>query len=91
MPDVLISSETRSGGRTLLGRPRLLECRGICVLSRAHKLRGSGVYLHIVKKKKSANFSLNSARIRVLGWPFRGIFFSLGIFPFFGWSGGGGL
>ena len=46
-------------GRTILGHPQLTECMGIGVLSLAHgsELRGSDVYLRIVKKKVSVHFS----------------------------------
>ena len=48
----------------------MIECMVICVLSQAHgsDLRSPDVYLHIMKKL-SGNFSLNSARVRALGWP----------------------
>ena len=47
----------------------------MCVLSLGHgsELRGSNVYLHIVKTL-SGNFSINSARVRILEWPLLGIF-----------------
>ena len=52
MPNVLISSEIVSGDQTVMGLPQLIECKGICVLSLAHiyELKGSDIYLHIVKK-----------------------------------------
>ena len=69
MPNMLISSETGSEWQTSLGHPQLIECMGICVLHLAHgpELRGSDVYLHIVKKI-IWNFSLNSAGVCTLEW-----------------------
>ena len=61
---------------------------GICVFSLAHgsELRSSDRYLHIVEKI-SGIFYLNSAKVRVLGWPSPGIFFvGVGM----GWVGGMG-
>ena len=54
MPNVLISSESGSEWRSILGHPQLTECIGICVLSPTHEsdLSCSDVYLHIAKKKK---------------------------------------
>ena len=77
---MLIRSETGSKWRIILGHPQLIECMGICVLSLAHgsELRGSDVYLNIVKTL-FGNFSLNSARVCVLDWPLLAFFF-LGIF-----------
>ena len=51
MPNVLISSEIGSEFQTILGHPQLIECVGICVLNLVYgsELRGSDVYLHIVK------------------------------------------
>ena len=74
MPNVLISSEIGSEWRTILGHPQLIECMGVCVLSLAHgsELRDSDVYLHIVEGK--GDFSLNSTRMRALGWPLLGFF-----------------
>ena len=48
--------------------------------------KGFRRYLHIVKNW-SGNVSLNSARVRALGWPLLG-FFSLGIFLIFFFEGG---
>ena len=55
----------------------MIECMGIRVLSLAlaSGLRGSDIYLHIVKKLEG-KFSLNSAKVRALGWPLHGFFFS---------------
>ena len=74
MPNVLISSEIGSEWRTILGHPQLIECMGVCVLSLAHgsELRDSDVYLHIVEGK--GDFSLNSPRVRALGWSLLGFF-----------------
>ena len=70
---MLISSEIGSEWRTTLGHPQLIERMGICVLSLAHgsELRGTDVDLNIVNFffLLSENFSLNSARVRALGWP----------------------
>ena len=76
MPDLLISSDIRSDRRTILGHPRLTECMGICILSLAHgsEQRGSDVICIIIVKNWSGNFSLNSPRVRALGWPLLGIF-----------------
>ena len=48
---MFISSEIGSEWRTILEHPQLIELMGICVLSLAHgsELRGSDVFLHIVK------------------------------------------
>ena len=75
MRNVLISSETGSVWRIILGHPQLIEFLGVCVLSLAHRseLRGSDIYLHIVKNS-SGNFSLNLARERALGLLLLGIF-----------------
>ena len=75
MRNVLISSETGSVWRIILGHPQLIEFLGVCVLSLAHRseLRGSEIYLHIVKNS-SGNFSLNLARERALGLLLLGIF-----------------
>ena len=51
--NVLISSETGSEWRTVLGHPQLMEC-----MARGSELRGSDVYLHIVKKMFSGVFFL---------------------------------
>ena len=72
MPNVLISSETGSDWRTILGRPQLLECTSICVLSLAHgsELRGSHVYLHIMEKKKNSGkvfFKIQSSYVPLNG------------------------
>ena len=50
---MFISSDIGSQWRTILGHPQLIECIGICVLSlaRGTEVRGSDVYLYIVKKK----------------------------------------
>ena len=47
--------KTGADRENILGQPMLLECMGICVLSRAHEseMRGYLVYLLIVKKKKN--------------------------------------
>ena len=83
MPNVPISSEIGSDWRTILGHPKLIECMGICILSLAHgsELRGSDVYLHIVKNL-SGNVSLNSASVRALEWPLLAFFFSGFFSPF---------
>ena len=85
MPNVFISSEIGSQWRTNLGHPQLIEYMGICILSLA---RGSGKkgfrrYLHIVRNW-SGKFSLNSTRVRALGWSLLGIL--SGFFWFF-WGG----
>ena len=74
MPNVLIS-EIGSEPQTILEHHQLIERMGVCVLSLVQRseLRGSDIYLHIVKKL-SGNFSLNSARVHSLGWPLLGIF-----------------
>ena len=43
MPNVVISNETVTGGRTVLRQPQLIEGVGNCVMSLAHgsELRGS--------------------------------------------------
>ena len=66
---MFISSEIGSQWVTILGHPQMIECMVICVLSQVHgsDLRSPDVYLHIMKKL-SGNFSLNSARVRALGW-----------------------
>ena len=84
MPNVLISSDIGSEWRTILGHPQLIECMDInCAFSLAHgsELRGSDVYLHIVKKKKKKleMFSLNSVKVCALGWRLLD-FFSSGFF-----------
>ena len=74
MPNVLISSEIGSEGRTISGRRQLIECIGICVLNLAHtpELGSSDVNLHIVKKKKiSGNFPSNSVYASK-DWPLLG-------------------
>ena len=38
MPNVFISSETESQWQTILGRPQLIECMGICILSQRLEL-----------------------------------------------------
>ena len=85
MPNVCISSEIGSQWRTTLGHPQLIECMDICILSLTHgsEQRGFRRYLHIVKNW-SGNFSLNSPRVRTLGWPLLGNF--PGFFRFF-WGG----
>ena len=64
--NVLISSEIGFGGRTIFGHIRLIECMGICVLSLAYgsELRRSD-FICILWEKKSRNYSLNSATVRV--------------------------
>ena len=85
MPNVFISSEIGSQWRTILGHPQLIECMGICILSLAHgsEKKGFRRYLQIVKNW-SGIFSLNSSRLRAVGWPLLGIF--SGFFWFF-WGG----
>ena len=58
----------------ILGRLRLFECIGICVLSPAHEseMRGYLVYVLIVKHS-SHRFSLNSATVYWIGRPYCGI------------------
>ena len=73
---MLISSEIASDWRTIGEHPQLIECTGICVSEPGAWIETKGYrrYLDIVKKKMSGHFSLNSARVRVLGWHFFGIF-----------------
>ena len=78
---MLISSVTGPERRTVLGHPKLIECIGICDLSLAHgsEIRGSDVFLHIVKKLYGI-FSLNSAKyvpLDGLSLDFLGGFFNL--------------
>ena len=63
-------------GRTFGGHPKLIECMRICVLSLSHgsELRGSDVYLDIV-----ISGYLKSVRVRFLGRPLPGFFFSRNI------------
>ena len=77
MPNVLISSEIGSERRTVLEHSQLIECTDIRLLSLAHgsKLRGSNVYLRIVKKincKFVFKFSQGTCPWRAFAW----IFFS---------------
>ena len=48
-----------------MGEPMLFECMGICVLSPAHEceMRGSLVYLLVVKYFSSILFKLATARV----------------------------
>ena len=72
MPNVC---ETGTQWRTILGNPQLIELMGIFILSQAVWIWTMGFrrYLHIVKNL-SGNFSLNSTRVRALGWPLLGFF-----------------
>ena len=72
MPNVLISSEIGSEGRTISGRRQVIECIGICVLNLAHtpELGSSDVNLHIVKKKKNIRKFSFKFSVRVQGLAF---------------------
>ena len=71
----------------ILGRPRLIECMGICVLSPAHEseMRGYLVYV-LIEKYLSHRFYLNSKYIRLNG--LKVDFFLLLLFFFFAEGGG---
>ena len=73
---MFISIEIGSLWRTILGHPQLIECMGICILSLAHgsEQRGSDVRFAYCEKTDLEFFSLNSTKVRALGWPLLGFF-----------------
>ena len=78
MPYVLISGETGSEWRTILGHPQLIECMGICVLSLAHgsEQRGS-VVICILHKELSGFFSFKFSKGTCPWIAFAWIFFGI--------------
>ena len=84
--NVFISSEIGSQWRTILGHPPADWVHGYLYFEPGAWIwkKGFRRHLHIVKNW-SGNFSLNSTRVRALGWLLLGIFF-LQIFWFF-WGG----
>ena len=78
MPNVFINSEIGSQWRTILGRPQLIECMGICILSLAHgsEKRGSDVICILWKTDLEIffKFTQGSCPWMAFAWKFSWIF-----------------